>query len=195
VVGPVLDFTLALDDVDPDRIALIGLSLGAHLAPRAAAHDRRVAALLTDCGSFDLRASLIDRLPGPLAAGYVQNKQWARAALTVILRVVGRKPIAGWGLRRGQMVHGVATPIAYLDDLARYSLADQAGHITCPTWVCHAENDDIGASAPQLAAAVTGPSVLIHFTAEEGAGDHCEQGARMLYHARSFAWLDDQIRA
>jgi hypothetical protein len=27
-------------------------------------------------------------------------------------------------------------------------------------------------------------------TAAEGAGDHCESGARTLFHARVFAWLD-----
>jgi hypothetical protein len=30
----------------------------------------------------------------------------------------------------------------------------------------------------------------VTFTAAEGAGDHCEAGARTLFHARMFAWLD-----
>jgi hypothetical protein len=33
----------------------------------------------------------------------------------------------------------------------------------------------------------------VRFTAQEGAGDHCEQGARALYHARSLGWLDDLL--
>jgi acetyl esterase/lipase len=74
--------------------------------------------------------------------------------------------------------------------LREYSLADHAQQITCPTFVCHAEGDDIGDSAPQLAAALRCPRQLVTFTAAEGAGDHCEAGARALYHSRPFAWLD-----
>jgi hypothetical protein len=62
-----------------------------------------------------------------------------------------------------------------------------------PSWVCNAEGDDISASAPQLVDAMTCEKTYVHFTAAEGAGDHCEQGARALYHARSFAWLDELL--
>jgi hypothetical protein len=34
----------------------------------------------------------------------------------------------------------------------------------------------------------------LHFTVAEGAGDHCEAGARTLYHARSFGWLDSLLQ-
>ena len=37
VITPVVDYALTRPDVDPARIALIGLSLGGYLAPRAAA--------------------------------------------------------------------------------------------------------------------------------------------------------------
>ncbi len=57
----------------------------------------------------------------------------------------------------------------------------------------YAEGDDISASAPQLVGAMTCEKTYVHFTAAEGAGDHCQQGARALYHARSFAWLDDLL--
>jgi hypothetical protein len=59
--------------------------------------------------------------------------------------------------------------------------------------VCNAEGDDLGATAPQLVAALRGEKEFVHFTAAEGAADHCEQGARALYHARSFGWLDDRL--
>ena len=75
------------------------------------------------------------------------------------------------------------------DALRDYTLAGRAGQIRCPTFVANAEGDDISASAPRLAAALTGPKQFVTFTAE-GAGDHCESGARTLFHARVFAWLD-----
>jgi hypothetical protein len=77
-----------------------------------------------------------------------------------ILQMLARKPTAGWALRRGQLVHGVGSPMDYLRALRPYSLKDHASK-----------------------------NQYLHFTAAEGAGDHCEAGARTLYHARSFGWL------
>jgi hypothetical protein len=111
-----------------------------------------------------------------------------------LLQSLAGRPTAGWALRRGQLVHGAASPLDYLLALRPYSLAGRAAAITCPVLVCDAGGDDISASAPQLAAALTGEKEYIHFTAAEGAGDHCEAGARTLYHARSFGWLDQLLR-
>jgi alpha-beta hydrolase superfamily lysophospholipase len=194
VIGPVVDHLVARSDVDPDRVALIGLSLGAHLAPRAASGEHRLAACIADCGSFDLFASALSRMPKPLRDGFAAGRPLPTALLRKILDIVAAKPTAGWALRRGQLVHGASTPIAYLEALREYSLAGRAQQITCPTFVCHAEGDDIGDSAPQLAAALRCPHQLVTFTAAEGAGDHCEAGARTLYHSRSFDWLDRILR-
>ncbi len=79
-------------------------------------------------------------------------------------------------------------------DLLAVQMAGRAGQIQCPTFVSNAEGDDISASAPQLAAALTGPKKFVTFTAAEGAGDHCEAGARTLFHARAFAWLDQLLQ-
>jgi dienelactone hydrolase len=190
VITPVLDYALARPDVDPSRVALIGLSLGAHLAPRAASGEHRLAACVADCGAYDLYAAFLERLPGPLAAPFASGRPWARNAVAKLLRLLERKPTAGWALRRGRLVHGVESPLAFVDALRDFTLAGRAADITCPTWVCDAEGDDISASAPQLVDALTCEKLYVHFTVAEGAGDHCEQGARALYHARSFAWLD-----
>jgi alpha-beta hydrolase superfamily lysophospholipase len=190
VVTPVLDYALSRPDVDPARVALIGLSLGAHLAPRAASAEHRLAACIADCGSYDLFDAALERIPGPLANGLVNARPLPTAALRRVLAVLAAKPTAGWAIRRGQLAHGVSTPIDYLLALRDYSLKDHAGKITCPTFVCSAEGDDISASAPQLADALTCERQYVRFAAADGAGDHCEAGARTLYHARSFGWLD-----
>ena len=103
--------------------------------------------------------------------------QLGAAVLRRLLKTLASKPTAGWALRRGQLVHGVASPIDYLLALREYSLKDCAPKITCPVLVCSAEGDDISASAPQLVEALTCEKHYVHFTAAEGAGDHCEAGA------------------
>ncbi|MFL0198158.1 alpha/beta hydrolase family protein [Clostridium sp. WILCCON 0269] len=45
VVTPIVNFVLSLDSVDPDKIVLMGVSLGGYLAPRAAAYEHRLARL------------------------------------------------------------------------------------------------------------------------------------------------------
>ncbi|HEV7655648.1 MAG TPA: alpha/beta fold hydrolase [Mycobacteriales bacterium] len=194
VVAAAVDHTVARPEVDPERVALVGLSLGAHLAPRAASAEHRLAALVADCGAFSLYEGFLARMPASLATGLRENRAWARLAVRVVTARVLRKPTAGWALRRGMQVHGVRSPLAYLDVLRDYTLAGRAERITCPTWVCNAENDDIGASAPELVARLTCPHEFVRFTAADGAGDHCEAGARSRYHAESFRWLDALLR-
>jgi hypothetical protein len=190
VLSPVLDYVGSRGDVDPGRVGLIGLSLGAHLAPRAVSVEHRIAACVADCGSFDLFASGLERIPKRLASGLVGGHRLSTTVLRRILRVLATKPTAGWALRRGQLVHGTADPLDYLLALRDYSLVGRAEWISCPTFVCNAEGDDISSSAPRLFDALMVEKEFVAFGAAEGAGDHCEVGARLLYHARSFGWLD-----
>jgi pimeloyl-ACP methyl ester carboxylesterase len=194
VITPVLDYALGRPDVDPDRVALIGLSLGAHLAPRAASAEHRLAACVADCGAYDLYTAFLERLPGRLAEAFQRGRPWARTAVRNLLKVLAKKPTVGWALRRGMLVHGCDDPLAMVEALRDFSLAGRAERIACPTWVCSAQDDDISASAPRLVEALTCEKTYVRFTAAEGANDHCEQGARALYHARSFGWLDQHLQ-
>jgi pimeloyl-ACP methyl ester carboxylesterase len=190
VVAAVLDLLDGRPGTDGGRVALVGLSLGAHLAPRAASAEHRVAACIADCGSYDLFGSALERVPGPLQPGLRAGAGASRRVLRQALKFLAAQPTAGWALRRGQLVHGAEDPMEYLDALREYSLKGRAGMITCPTFVCHAEGDPISASAPALFEALTAEKKYVLFRAADGAGDHCEAGARTLYHAVSFAWLD-----
>ena len=81
-----------------------------------------------------------------------------------------------------------------VDTLRDFTLAEHAPKITCPTLVCSADGDDISASAGQLTQALTCPHEHLRFTAADGAADHCEAGARVLYHTLTFDWLDRQLQ-
>ena len=77
VVTPVVDFLVGRADVDPVAIALMGLSLGGYLAPRAAAYEHRLAACIADCGSYDMYAAALQRIPGLLSAGIDTRRAFA----------------------------------------------------------------------------------------------------------------------
>jgi pimeloyl-ACP methyl ester carboxylesterase len=190
VIGAVVDYALTRPDVIPEKIALIGSSLGAHLAPRAANEEHRLAACIADCGTFDIFEMAMDRIPRALSSRIREGNTSAESLLRPILTSIMHKPTAGWALRRLQLVHGIEDPIELVNSLRDYTLAGRAERITCPTFVCNAEGDDISASAPDLVAALTCEKEFVTFTADEGAGDHCETAARSLYNARSLDWLD-----
>lgn len=190
VVGQVVNFAVARSDVDAERIALVGLSLGGYLAPRAASAEHRLAACIADCGSYDMYAGFLQRLPGPLRSGFEAGHHTAVATVGAMLSEMAKQPTGGWPLRRGMLVHGVDSPLDYVEAMKDFTLAGRAGHIECPTFVCNAADDPISASAPELVAALTCPHEFVTFTAAEGAGDHCEAAARTLFHARAFDWLD-----
>jgi pimeloyl-ACP methyl ester carboxylesterase len=194
VISAVMDFVEQRPGTDVHRVALIGLSLGGYLAPRAASGEHRVAACIADCGSYDLFGSALERIPAPLAPGLRDGKDVSRRVLRRVLTVLEAKPTAGWALRRGQLVHGVDDPIEYLLALRDYSMSGRAELVTCPTFVCNAEGDDISTSAPRLFEALRSEKKYVLFRAVDGAGDHCEAGARTLYHALSFGWLDGTLQ-
>ena len=50
--------------------------------------------------------------------------------------------------------------------------------------------DDVGVTARKLHDALTCRKAFVKFKAAAGAGDHCEVGARAVFHRRAFDWLD-----
>jgi pimeloyl-ACP methyl ester carboxylesterase len=190
VIRPVVDFAVGRPEVDPARVALLGISFGGYLAPRAASGEPRLAACIADPGEFSLFEEFKSRLPGLVARELPHGKQSVLSLLGVLLRRRMRHPTAGWGLRRGLWVHGVDDPLTYVRLTQEYTLEGRVAQIRCPTLVCCAENDEIGVTAPKLFAALTCEKAFLSFTAKEGAGAHCESGARSLFNQRVFDWLD-----
>jgi pimeloyl-ACP methyl ester carboxylesterase len=193
VVGPVVDFALTRPEVDASRIALLGISFGGYLAPRAASGEPRLAACIADPGEFSLFDEFKSRLPAFIARELPQGNRLVLSLLSFILDRRMRHPTAGWGLRRGLWVHGVDSPLAYVRLTQDYTLEGRVEQIRCPTLICSAENDEIGVTAKKLYAALTCKKACITFTAKEGAGEHCEAGARSLFNQRVFDWLDSVL--
>ena len=63
VLTPVLDAMLARADVDPDRVAVVGVGQGGYWVARALAFEHRFAAAVVDPGIVDVATAWIDRLP------------------------------------------------------------------------------------------------------------------------------------
>jgi hypothetical protein len=193
VITPVVDYLFARPDVDRNRIALIGLSFGGYLAPRAATAEHRLAACISDCGPYDLLDAIAGRLPPFLARQLPDGNPALLRLLDRLVRLVMNKPTAGWAMRRNLMVHGLSDPLDYFRIAPQYSLKGIEDRIQCPTFVCSAEGDDLSADAEKFYDALTCPKRYYRFTAAEGAGQHCESGARALFHQHAFDWLSQVL--
>src|SRR5271156_4444114 len=64
VVTPVVDFAVKLPGVDTAKIALMGVSFGGYLALRAAAFEKRIAAVIANDGVYDYGAANLSAVPG-----------------------------------------------------------------------------------------------------------------------------------
>lgn len=197
VVTPVIDYAVDQSEVDPDRIALVGWSFGGYLAPRAASGDHRLAACIADPGQWDMLESVKEMLNQfGIAQEVIETfPDVDPDALEPVFEAIESSSELRWRfIQRGLWVHGLDSLMEYFRVAPEYSLKECAGEIECPTLVTQAENDPVAAFADDLYAALDCPKQLIRFSDEEGAGDHCEQYARTLYHQRVFDWLDNEFK-
>jgi pimeloyl-ACP methyl ester carboxylesterase len=192
VVTPVLDFALTLRGVHPDRIALLGMSMGGYLAPRAAAFDKRIAACVAYDGVFSMALALPD--PPGLSALQRGSEEWFAAMDNLIANRAQLPSSTRWAISNGLWVLAATTAREFVDAFAKYDLTPVVEQITCPTLVCEAEADQFFKGQPQkLYDALRCPKTLLKFTAAEGAEEHCHEGALTLFHQRLFDWLDDTL--
>jgi pimeloyl-ACP methyl ester carboxylesterase len=187
VVTPVVDYLLNRRDVNPARIALYGGSFGGYLAPRAAAFEHRLAACIADAALFDPAALSTKMFPPDIASALAKNDV---AVLEPFFDKLQENTTQRFMLGRGMWVHGAATPWEYLKMFQAYSLADVARNIRCPTFVDEAENDRRRGGGKDLYNALQCPKQYVLFAASEGAGEHCEAGAREVFFQKMFDWLD-----
>jgi pimeloyl-ACP methyl ester carboxylesterase len=195
VVSPVIDWAVARPEVDPGRIALFGLSMGGGLAPRAAAFEPRIRALICIDGIYDIGQAYTGRL-GLGADTERRLTADADPELDAALQqLMHTSPQFRWAARQGMWSFGVGTPRAYLAASLAYHLRDGiAEKITCPVFVGRAESDEFFRGQPEeLMQHLTAPATLASFTDAEGAGAHCQVGAQRLLSARMLDWLDETL--
>ena len=199
VIVPVVDYAMSRPEVDPQRVALFGISMGGYLAPRGAAFEPRLAALIADGGVFEpwypIAANIAGCYPpsGGTPEGLIDSiradpddfDQAMQEAMPESIQLC-------WFMGNGMFTFGVDTPSAFLLAYSQYSMEGVAGQIACPTLIIDSENDSGMKGEPQrLYDALTCPKDFILFTAEEGADLHCQMGAMLLAHQRIFDWLDE----
>ncbi|MDN7024646.1 alpha/beta hydrolase [Methanoculleus sp. FWC-SCC1] len=204
VIGPVVAYAVSRPDVDEDRIALWGISLGGYLAPRGAAYEHRIAALVADGGTYDVGLTLLRNLQkeGGAAANLTREdlQEWLQTDPAefndAIREAMAHDTGTRWLNENGMFVFNAGSPAQFWAKWMDFSLAGIAEEIRCPTLVSagaidHFDPDWVQAQA--LYAHLTCERELMVFSDEYGAGSHCQIGAFAQSFAAKFDWLDDTM--
>jgi pimeloyl-ACP methyl ester carboxylesterase len=190
-VGAMIDYVLSRADVDPQRLALYGISFGGYFASRAAAHDQRINALVANSPIPDLRAYIVGFIGGDI----VNNPP--PLSLEEIDHIPDQQMPPGMklSLKASFRRFGVTDLPAWLERLRTFRIGDAVRNIRCPSLALVGEGE--GPIAMELfesfSRGVTGPVTKHVFTTAEGADTHCQLGNLPLSNAVVYDWLDEVL--
>lgn len=194
VITPVVDWLLARDDVDPDRIALHGVSQAGYWVPRAAAFEHRLAAIVADPGVVDVSDSFLRHLPDSmrqlLDSG---DKETFDGFMEAGMQ---QDPAMGAMLRWRFAPYGTDSPFeCYRMAMAMHLDDETIAGIECPTLITDPDDEQFWPGQSQeLYDRLSCPKEIVRFTRGEGANWHCEVAAQGLRDERVFDWLGTVLR-
>lgn len=191
-VTPVVDYLTKRPEVISDKIALMGISLGGYLAPRAAAYEHRLAACIANDGLFSFQVGAMAEALGINTSD--KSDLSSPETENLIASIMAKDTGTRWGIENGQFTF-LATNV---EELVRktepFTLEGVAEQIKCPVLVCEAEHDHAFAGQPErLFQSLKGSKTYMKFTAEDSAEEHCHFGALKLANHRMFTWLDQVL--
>ena len=193
VVTPVVDFALEQPEVDPERIALMGISFGGYFAPRAVAFEHRIKACIANGGLYDFHAAVMRNTP-PGFEKMLDDESAAEEIDKEIYQIMETDPSLRWSFGNGMWTFGAKSPSEWMRMTRPYNLRDCADKIECHMLVVDSENDKaLPGEAKPLYDALRCPKEFMLFTAEEGAGEHCQVGGYMVSNERILNWLQKTL--
>ncbi len=193
VITPVIDFALDLPQIQKDQIALMGISMGGYLVPRALCFEKRVKLAIADGGLYDFHALCMKNTP-PGTESLLDLSFACNQIDKTIEAMAKENSTIRWAIYHGMYAFGAKSPSEWLRMTRPYSLKDVVKNITCPMLVVDSDQDfQMGEQSKQLYNKLDCKKEYMLFTGSEGAGAHCQIGALSLANERIFNWLDSNI--
>ena len=194
VLTPVLDAMLARADVDPDRVAVVGVGQGGYWVARALAFEHRFAAAVVDPGIVDVATAWIDRLPSAMREQLNDHRQSAFDHEMHIAELFWPARTQSLRFHGEPYGHNGGSAFRLFLTVAAYHLGDEVDQIDTPLLITESEGEQLWpGQSRQLYDRLTGPKEIVTFTAREGASGHCEPLAQALREARIFDWLEKHL--
>ena len=175
----------------PDKIVLVGMSMGGYLAPRAAAFDERIDGVVAFDVFFDFGAISSRSVPA-IALWF------GRHGLGFVLNAIAKiksafSPSLRWALKNSEWVLGTTGLVEMAEVLRAYTLQDVAQRIQGDVLIFAGEDDhfvpleQVNEFQNSLTQARSVTTVI--YDRESGGAEHCQLGAVTLWHAVFFDWM------
>lgn len=201
VLGPIIDEVSKRRDVDNSKIAVRGISFGGLLAPRAAAFDDRIAALIADPGSTSTWLDYPEFVRNTAKGSRDEvNDAWNKGIYP------GADPAQKFTLKKSLEIftpeaHDQVKAGGYPTDwyelsrvIEKYDLLGVAEKITAPTLVTQYEADtafkDEGAELYEMLTRSKSRK-FVEFTSVQGVQYHCGPMAPQVSNETCWDWLDE----
>lgn len=203
VITPVVDYLLSRPDVDPQRIALSGVSQAGYWVPRAVAFEHRIAAAVADPGVFDVGTSWRANFPPEFdevlqqlyAASGDELAELIEGIDAAIQGEAASSPDLAFTIKFRTYPYGTGSVAEMLRLLRDYTLEGVLDGVTCPVLITDPEGEAFwpGQSDQVYEALPNDIGTLARFTAAEGADLHCEPKALGRRSQVIFDWLDEVL--
>ena len=188
-VRAAVDYALSRPEIDSRRLALIGISVGGYLAPRAAAHEPRIKALIADSPIINLWNYLGAFFPSEMTQAPDFTLEELRPAPAEEIPPVQKNMLIALFQRFGvTSFHGL------IDTLKQYVITpEMLKNIRCPILACIGEGEgaEPKKQGESFAKQVKGPVTNHTFTVAWGADSHCQVNNIVRMGQILYDWLDD----
>ncbi|NQE85929.1 alpha/beta hydrolase [Nocardia terpenica] len=147
----IVDHLMTRPDLDPERLGLLGISLGGYYAPRGAAFEHRIKACAAWGGVWDY--------------GQLWQHRWETRSKTT--------PVPFWQL---PWVMGTDTMEQALEKVKPFALAEALPHLTQPFLIVHGADDSmipLSHAEEAIEAAGSSDKKLVVFDGVDGGAEHC----------------------
>ena len=189
VITPVTDYLLSRDDVEPERIALSGISQGGYWVLRALAFEHRIAAGIADPGVMDIFTVMKKKFPKEMLELLDSGKEEDFNKF-MDMGVSQGGDMARQEIEWRMKPYGTHSYYRWLKEAQRFNARDVIKQVQCPMFIADPQDEQFWPGQSQeVYDALACPKTIARFTAAEGANWHCEPKARGLYDQLMFDWL------
>ncbi|KAJ4249075.1 hypothetical protein NW762_012407 [Fusarium torreyae] len=193
VVTPVMDYALSRGDVDGSKVALMGFSFGGFLAPRAAAFEHRLAAVIALDGIYDFGQAIFKQYGPSIVKLFKAGK---KEEIDKEILEVQNDPQAPstirWGIDQGKWSFKTESAYEFLKESQAYTMKGIVNKIKAPVFVGDGQNDMFFPGQAKELAKQLGDRATYHlFENIQGAGEHCQVGAYVQMNQVALDWLED----
>lgn len=180
----IVDWLVSRPEVDPEQIAIYGVSFGGYISLRAAAFEKRICACAVSTPIIDVYRLFSSALPqvfqmsGSLFDATTRLSQLFDPTLVIALQRIQ------WQLGVNKISEGFGRIKTWNVD---------ARLIDCPVFCILGEGEDDGfkVETEECYQLLQGPKKLRVYTAEEGADAHCQVNNLRLAHQELFDWFNE----